>query len=388
MIVLRLAFSNLFRRRSRSILTVLGVGIAIAFTVTILSISQGLAASFEGSIAKQGADIVIVPKEAEAYPYPDVAAFVGSFPEELLGEIEQVENVKATYRVFTAIPMDFMPDKPGALPILYGVTPDYFAEVVPYLNLSSGRFLESETEFTLVAGSGIAKVAGLQTGSKLEFRGRTFEVVGILGPSGGMDDGMLFAPVKALQETYGKVGQLTFVPVKVADITQADNTAGQINEAWGDVVSAQTQKSMVDKFSDLLGIVDAANAGLSVVALLIGVLFILSTMMMAVGERVKEIGTMRAIGIHRSFIFRMIVSESIMTSVIAGVFGCLAGYGLSVGISYSLTEFFGLTYFSPVAGWDTYLIGLAIAVGVGIFAGLLPAWRISRINIVQALHYE
>ena len=86
MLLIRLAVRNLTRRRTRTILTILGVGIAIAFTVTILSLSEGLMVSFENSIAKQGADIVIVPKEAEAYPYPDVAAFVGSFPEELLKE--------------------------------------------------------------------------------------------------------------------------------------------------------------------------------------------------------------------------------------------------------------------------------------------------------------
>ncbi|GAI14430.1 unnamed protein product, partial [marine sediment metagenome] len=126
------------------------MAIAIAFTVTILSISEGLTTSFENSIAKQGADIIIVPKEAEAYPYPDVAAFVGSFPEELLEEIEQVDNVKATYPVFTAIPMDFMPDKPGAIPILYGVTPDYFPEIAAYLSLAEGRLLEDGDEYVLV----------------------------------------------------------------------------------------------------------------------------------------------------------------------------------------------------------------------------------------------
>ena len=94
--------------------------------------------SFENSIAKQGADIIIVPREAEAYPYPDVAAFVGSFSEQLLEEIEQLENVKATYPVLTAIPMDFMPEKPGAMPLIYGVTPAYFTEVVPHLDLAQG----------------------------------------------------------------------------------------------------------------------------------------------------------------------------------------------------------------------------------------------------------
>ena len=98
--------------------------------------------SFENSMAKQGADIIIVPKEAESFPYPDVAALVGSFPETILDEIREVSNVEAAYPVFTAIPMTSLPDKIGAIPILNGITPEYFTEVVPYLELGEGRLLE------------------------------------------------------------------------------------------------------------------------------------------------------------------------------------------------------------------------------------------------------
>ena len=387
MLLLTLARRNLTRRRARTILTIIGVGIAIAFTVTILSMSEGLMVSFENSVAEQRSDIVIVPKEAEAYPYPDVAAFVGSFPEELLDEIEQLDNVKKAFPVITAIPMDFMPEKPGAMPILYGVTEEYFPEVVPYLEIAEGRFIEDGDEYTLVAGSGIAMVTELSLGSTLEFRGKAFEVVGILKSSGSMDDGMLYAPLKSLQETYSKPGQLTFVPVKVNDVSQAEATAQEISNQWP-MVSAQTQKAMIEKFSDVMGMVEAANVGLSTVALLIGILFILSTMIMAVGERVKEIGTMRAIGVHRRFIFQMVITESLITSLIAGVIGCISGYLLSLIITFVLSEFVGLTYFAPMVSARIFLTGICIAIVVGALAGLYPAWRISKTNIVQALRYE
>jgi len=234
-----LAIRNLTRRRVRTLLTILGVAIAISFTVGILSISEGFMASFENSMAKQGTDIVVVSKEAEAYPYPDVAAFVSSFSEDLIAQIEEVENVKAAYPVFTAIPITTLPDKPGAIPILNGVTPDYFAEIVPYLHLKEGRLLQVGDQNVLVAGSGIAEVAGLELGGNMEIRGQQFEVVGILEPSGGMDDGMIFTPLRALQEVYDKQGQLTYVPVKVEDVTRAEETAQKLSENWSNI-SAQT----------------------------------------------------------------------------------------------------------------------------------------------------
>jgi putative ABC transport system permease protein len=147
-------------------------------------------------------------------------------------------------------------------------------------------------------------------------------------------------------------------------------------------------KSVVGKMADLLGMVRAAHLGLSTIALLIGVLFILSTMLMAVGERVKEIGTMRAIGAHRGFIFRLVVAESLATALIAGIAGCAAGYLLSRLITYALSKTAGLTYFAPFVSPRIFLIGLGIAILVGALAGLYPAWRISKTNIVQALRYE
>ncbi|MBC8477883.1 MAG: ABC transporter permease, partial [Dehalococcoidia bacterium] len=225
MLLLLLAIRNLTRRRVRTILTVMGVAIAISFTVGILSISEGFMASFENSMAQQGTDIIIVPKEAEAYPYPDVAAFVGSFSEETIREIEQHENVRAVYPVLTAIPMTISMDKPGAIPILNGVTPAYFSDIAPYLRLSSGRLITGDDQNVMVAGSGIADVAGLELGGTMEIRGIPFEVVGILEPSGGMDDGMLFTPLEPLQKAYDKEGQLTYVPVKVDDVTRAEETA-------------------------------------------------------------------------------------------------------------------------------------------------------------------
>ena len=387
MFLLNLAVRNLTRRRVRTILTILGVAIAISFTVGILSISEGFMASFENSMAKQGTDIVIVPREAEAFPYPDVAAFVGSFSEDVIREIEQLENVRAVYPVFTAIPMTMPLDKIGAIPILNGVTPVYFSDVTPYLELGKGRFIESGDRDVIVAGSGIADVLGLSLGDVMEIREMQFKVIGILKPSGGMDDGMLYTPLEPLQVAYDKVGQLTYVPVKVKDVARAEETAGEISEKWTNV-SAQTMTSVVDKLVDLVGIVRAAHMGLSTIALLIGILFILSTMLMAVGERVREIGTMRAIGAHRGFIFRIIVVESLVTSVIAGAVGCLGGYLLSQGITLVLSEFVGLTYFAPVVSVRIFLTGLAIALLVGVLAGLYPAWRISKTNIVQALRYE
>jgi putative ABC transport system permease protein len=226
MLLFTLALRNLSRRRSRTLLTILGVGIAIAFTVAILSISEGLMVSFQNSLAKQGADIVVVPKEAEAYPYPDVAAFAGTFSEKLIAEIEKLDNVRAAYPTLTAVPLTGFQEKPGAIPIIYGVTPEYFSDVTPYLVVKEGRLLEAGDARALVAGSGIAQVMGLAVGDEFPIREQPFRVVGILETTGGLDDGMLFTPLRTLQEVYDREGQLTYVPVKVKDLSRPKRRPG------------------------------------------------------------------------------------------------------------------------------------------------------------------
>jgi putative ABC transport system permease protein len=124
------------------------------------------------------------------------------------------------------------------------------------------------------------------------------------------------------------------------------------------------------------------------VSLLIGVLFILSTMLMAVSERVREIGTMRAIGVHRNFIFRMIITESTMTSLVAGAIGCFGGYLLSRVITFGISEGMNVSYLQAMVTPRIIVLGMVISLIMGVLAGLYPAWRISRSNIVEALRYE
>ena len=199
-----------------------------------------------------------------------------------------------------------------------------------------------------------------------------------------------YAPLEAVQEAYDQPGRVTYVAVKTKDPSEADDTASEINalrDFWG-LVSAQTMEEVVDRMGELLNMARSVHFALGAVSLLIGVLFILSTMLMAVSERVREIGTMRAIGVHRDFVFRMIILESTLTSLVAGVLGCVGGYLLSEGITYGVGQWMGITYLQTLVTPRILLLGMVIALFMGVLAGLYPAWRIARSNIVESLRYE
>jgi putative ABC transport system permease protein len=398
--LLRLALRNLTRRRARTILTILGVAIAIAFTVGILSISEGFMTSFESAVEKQDVDIVVVPKDTETMPFPDAAAAAGDFSEEIVGEIEAIDNVSAVYPMLTGIlgQSGGEDDATGmfGMGIVSGVPDGYLENVLPYLEVDKGSMPDPWEGEVLVVGSGMATQHKLDLGDSVQIGQGDFEVVAILKSSGTFDDAAYYAPLEAIQVAYGKeatseaAGRVNYVGVKVEDPNEADETASEINqiEDYQGLVSAQTMDEVVDKMGELLNMARSIHFALGAVALLIGVLFILSTMLMAVSERVREIGTMRAIGVHRNFVFRMIITESTMTSLVAGGIGCLGGYLLSRIITFGIAEVMGVTYMEALVTPRIIILGMVIALFMGVLAGLYPAWRIARSNIVEALRYE
>lgn len=398
--LLRLALRNLIRRRARTALTILGVAIAIAFTVGILSISEGFMHSFESAIEKQDVEIIVVPQGAEEMPFPDAAAAAGDFSQDIVAEIEAIDNVHKAYPMLTGILSQSggEDDATGVfgMGIVSGVPDGYLENVLPYLEVDKGSMPDPWEGEVLVVGSSMADQHGLGLEDRVQVGRGDFEVVAILKSSGTFDDAAYYAPLEAIQVAYGKeatseaAGRVNYVGVKVEDPNEADETASEINqfEDYQGLVSAQTMDEVVDKMGELLNMARSIHFALGAVALLIGVLFILSTMLMAVSERVREIGTMRAIGVHRNFVFRMIITESTMTSLVAGGIGCLGGYLLSRIITFGIAEVMSVTYMEALVTPRIIILGMVIALFMGVLAGLYPAWRIARSNIVEALRYE
>jgi len=384
--LLKLALRNLIRRRVRTSLTVLGVTVAIAFTVGLLSISEGFIVTTNRALARQGEHILVLPEEMAFHPLPLLEALGSYIPEEYLDRVRRMDNVKGAYPVFTQTLM-VGPGMASWL-ALNGVTPAFLEDLRPYLKLESGRFFDKGERDVVVVGSLIAKMMKLRVGDKLDLRGRELKVIGILKPGGGLfEDFIGYAPLGTVQELMESEGRLTSIAVTVNDLDRAAETAEAISRALPGV-RARTREETLGQMMDFITRARAIHFSVASIALLIGILFVLSTMMMAVSERVKEIGVLRALGASRGLVFRLILGESLMISLGAGILGCAAGYGLSKAIVYGVSLAVGEGFLQPMVTPRILAIGLVTSLLVGAIAGLYPAWRTSRTNIVEALRYE
>ncbi|MBI4285268.1 MAG: ABC transporter permease [Chloroflexi bacterium] len=384
--IIRLAIRNLVRRPVRTALTVLGVTIAIAFTVALLSISEGFVIAINQSTARQGEHIVVLPEETGFQPAPMLETYGATFSQEAIDKIVRIENVKAVYPVFTRT---LMPRRElAAFLSLNGVTSAFLTDLRPYLKVERGRLLRDSDKDALVIGAIVATQHKLDMGSKLDVQGRELEVVGVLRPSGGiLEDMISYLPLGTAQELFGGQGKVTLAAVTVKDLDRAEATAKQINGAVAGV-KAQTSEELMGVLMDFVKIARSMHLGVASIALLIGILFVLSTMIMAVSERVKEIGTMRAIGASRGLVFRLIMSESVIIGAVAGGLGCLGGYLLSRLITFGVAQVVGVSFLQTAVTPRIFATGIVTALLIGTVAGLYPAWRIARANIVGSLRHE
>jgi len=367
-------------------LTILGVTVAIAFTVGLLSISEGFIITTNQSIARQGEHILVRPQETAFHPMPMIETYGATFPQELIDRIRSIDNVEAVYPVFT---YTMVPGQ-GMMSFisLNGVTPSFVSDLRSYLTLEKGRFLEEGDKYVVVIGAMVAEEQQLSLGSQIKVRGRDLEVVGILRPSGGIFEDMIaYVPLETLQSLLHAPGELTLAAVTVKDLDRASETAVEITSSIPEV-TAQTSEEVLGILTDFIGIARAMHFSVASIALLIGILFVLSTMVMAVSERVREIGTMRAIGASRGLVFRLILAESLMIGLVAGAVGCLGGYLVSRLITFGVSKAVGVAFLQTMVTPRILAMGLLTALLIGALAGLYPAWRISRANIVESLRHE
>jgi putative ABC transport system permease protein len=186
------------------------------------------------------------------------------------------------------------------------------------------------------------------------------------------------------QAAFQKPRQVSMYQIKLRDPAQAETVRAQIKERFGKDVSVSKASTFVENSSDIQN-TKAMLGAIFALAILVGGVVVTNTMVMAVMERTREIGTLRALGWRQSRVLWMILGESLLLSLIAAGLGMLVGVGLTAG----LRAIPGVgAFLTPV--YTPQVIGQAVAVALflGASGGLYPAWQASRLRPVEALRYE
>jgi putative ABC transport system permease protein len=218
---------------------------------------------------------------------------------------------------------------------------------------------------------------------------RTFKVAGIIDAGTTLEDGMMYMNLSALQKIMGRRSDMiTGFAVSLDDDTRASEesiqrVAKQI-AALDKQLDVKTASELV-KTTTELQFVRAMALVTSVIALFIGTISMLNTMIMSVFERTKEIGVLRAIGWGRFRVMKMIVMESMLLSIVGGVVGILGAILLAKVLS-TVPAFSGVV--DGKLAWSVLVEGFLIALGVGFLGALYPAFRGAQLLPTEALRHE
>ncbi len=238
-----------------------------------------------------------------------------------------------------------------------------------------------QNDHDIVAGALVAQKLGLVNGNKIDIGGETFTLTGILAETGSQDDHILIASLATTQKILGKTGTVSLVEVAAlcADCPVTDMVM-QISEVLpGAKVSAiqqvvKTRMHALEQFRNF-------SLAVAAVVLLIGALVVFVTMMGSVNERTREIGIFRALGFRRSHVMRLILLESSLVSIVAGILGFFVGMGMTYLILPLMTENEVTLHWDPVLGGGSVLLALL----VGAIASFYPALKASRLDPTEAL---
>jgi putative ABC transport system permease protein len=163
--------------------------------------------------------------------------------------------------------------------------------------------------------------------------------------------------------------------------TNLDNLADTINNQVSGV-KATKPSTIVNSFKQGSAIFTAITTGAALLALIVGGLSVINTMLMAVTERVREIGLKKAVGARIGHIMREYVLEAVVIGAIGGAIGLLLGWGVTSLVN-AATASSNLTLF--LVTWRLVIVAILFSVGLGAAAGIIPAFRASRMDPVQAL---
>lgn len=359
---------NLMRRKVRSLLTVVGVAIGVAAVVSLVAMGDGFYSQMNSMLSKGGADLTVRQAKAADMTLSALDEDMGR----RLAAMPEVEQVSGLILGIASAP---------GIPYLmvYGYDPTEYA--IRHFKILEGSRLTSTRQAIL--GKGAAKNLKLKVGQSIKLFSTSFRVVGIYETGTPFEDAGLVVPLKDAQAIFKKPQQVSFYELKLREPDKADEIKKRIEARYPDAFAAKSAE-----FSESTQDVQVTRSmtwGLSMIAVLVGGIGVMNTMVMSVFERTREIGVLRAVGWRRRRIIAMVLTESLLLSLIGGLVGIALGVGLIqlVSLLPGVGGLFAATYRPTL-----FVQAMVVALALGTVGGLYPAWRASRLSPLEALRYE
>lgn len=366
---LKFILKNPFRRKNSAILAIVGIAIGIVVIVALGGITDGLIDTFEETIHAGGADFSISGKETGDSAYGTNT--IDANWTEKIANVSGVDKAYAIYVVLTSVGDDYMNT-------LIGIDPS--GSELADISIKDGRMFEDNTSEAIL-GEIYADDNNYSVGDNIVINGEDFEVVGIYQTGDQNMAGGVFTSISKVGELMDDEDSISNIYVKVNKGEDPQTVADRIDAMYGENITTVTSVMEMGQMADMLNMLQASTWAISLLAIVVGGLGIINTMLMSVFERTREIGVLKAVGWSNKKILTMIVGESLVITLVSAIIGSLIGFGVCTLLGPQM----GITpLFSP----KIFIQAFSIAIVVGIIGGLYPAIKAVKLPPTEALRYE
>jgi putative ABC transport system permease protein len=392
----RFTFASASSHRLRSALTALGIGIGVTAVILLTSIGEGLQQYLLREFTQFGTNIISV-SPGKATTFGASAATFNTTRPLSLADAEALSRVPFVTHTIGTVQgnAEVRGNGRSRRTLVTGTGPNMPS--VWSFDVQLGEFLPPDDQTAprpfVVLGSKVRDElfgSANPLGERVRIGGSRFRIIGVMESVGtllgfDMDDAVYIPAARAL-ELFNKDGLVDISVLHEESVPPEEVVAGirrmMISRHGGEDFTITTQKQMLDVLGSILKIVTSAVAGLGGISLLVGGVGIFTIMTIAVRERTSEIGLLRALGAVRQNVRNIFLVESILLAALGGVGGLILG-GLIVEITKILVPALPLSYSIPYA-----IAAEAVAILIGLLAGVLPAQNAANLDPVDALRTE
>ena len=401
--LIKIAVRALANNKLRGFLTMLGIIIGVASVITMLAIGQGSKRSIQAQISEMGSNMIMI------HPGADVRGGVrqdASAMETL--KLQDYEDIVDETRFVSAVSPSVNSSGQAiygannAPTTVYGISPDYL-EIRRYKVEDGDMFTEQDIQTAAkVCVVGKTVVDNLfpdgsnPVGKVIRFQKLPFRIVGVLESKGynsmGMDqDDLILAPYTTIQKKVLAITHLQGITCsalkeeytdqaidEISEILRRNHKVKEIDDDDFTIRSQQELSTMLTSTTDMMTVLLAAVAGIS---LLVGGIGIMNIMYVSVTERTREIGLRMSIGAKGIDILAQFLIESILISVTGGLIGVVFGVGAALVVN-------GVAHFPIYIQPWSVVLSFAVCTVTGVFFGWYPAKKAAQLDPIEAIRYE
>jgi putative ABC transport system permease protein len=414
----RVALRALGANKLRTTLTMLGIIIGVAAVIALMSIGRGAQAQVTSQIQSLGTNLLFI-RPGSTRDQGGVRSAAGQAPTLTLEDADAIAalpNVVATAPEVGTV-VQILGNGQNSSTRVTGATEAYAA--VRNTNVAQGEWISRQQvdsrSLVVVLGDSVAREIFPDTDPvgqtvRMSVGGRTgtnFRVIGVTEPKGasgfGNQDDQVYVPISTVmarlfaQRTARGAPNVSTVNVQVASEAVMDDTVESIGEllrtrhrVTQDDFTIQSQQDFLNTFNQIAGTFTLLLGAIAGISLVVGGIGIMNIMLVSVTERTREIGIRKAVGARRRDILTQFLVEAVVVSVLGGAIGIGIGGGLAALISQIQVPGNGgaTSNLQTQVGLDSVLLAFCVSAAVGLFFGIYPATRASRLNPIEALRYE